>query len=139
MKAIIAALLLAPTLACAQWYGTPERMGVHTLTRHDPGLGANDLNFGAYVKTDRGFVAGGYHNSWHRMAYYAGWQTPEWYRMRIAVVGVTGYFAPVTLVAVPTLRVWTFDNGATLNVSGGPRLTETGQGVLHATVEWGLK
>ena len=132
-------LLLLPLPALANLFGTPSEFGVHTLTRHDPCLGANDINFGAYIRTDKNFLLGGYYNSWRRMAYYVGYTSDEWSRFRVSAVGVTGYFAPVTFVIIPSFRVYSFDNGPSVYLSGSPvKLTEDGQSVMHVTVEWKL-
>ena len=136
---IFLALMLSVHFASAQTLGNVETVGIHTLTRHDPGHGANDINFGGYVATDKGYIAGAYYNSHHRMAYYAGWSTPEWHRMKASVVGVTGYFAPVTFVLIPSLKVWKGE-GYDVWISGSPvKLGEDGQSILHVSVAWSLK
>lgn len=136
MKHIIAATLLAASSAQAIDFGSIQEAGVHTLSYHAPSNGANDLNFGAYAYTDKGYIFGAYHNSYGRPAVYFGLTTKEWYRMRVSVVGVTGYHAPVTFVAIPSLKVWQQDK-MSLWISGSPfRLTENGQAVLHASFQW---
>ncbi len=137
MKFIIA--LLFPMAALAD-VGEIDGFGVHTLSHHAPNNGANDINLGAYVKTNKGYLLGGYYNSWHKMAYYAGWSSNEWNRMNVSIVGVTGYFAPVTFIVIPSVRLYTFDNGPTIHLSGSPvRLTEDGQSVVHLSASWRLK
>ena len=139
MKHIILALAMLPSIACADLLGKVDTVGVHTLTRHDPSYGANDINFGAYAVTDKGFVVGGYYNSYRRMAYYAGWTTPEWYRMKMSFVGVTGYFTPVTIIGIPSLKLWQ-EKDWSLWISGSPvKLSEYGQSVLHLSIAWRLK
>lgn len=135
MKLLLA--LLFPLIAHAD-IGKFDTVGIHTLTRHDPSYGANDINLGGYAVTDKGFVVGGYYNSYRRMAYYAGWTTPEWYRMKVSFVGVTGYFVPVTAIAIPSLKLWQ-EKDWSLWISGSPvRLSEDGQSVLHLSIAWSL-
>lgn len=138
MKKLLFILIFLPSLAFPLDFGHLDTVGAHTLTRHDPSNGANDINFGGFAVTDKGFLVGGYYNSHHRMAYYAGWTTPEWYRMKVSVVGVTGYFAPVTVIAIPSLKLWQ-EKDWSLWVSGSPvRLSEDGQSILHLSIAWSL-
>lgn len=131
---IFLALLLAPHMASAQI----TTVGVHTLSRHDPSHGANDINFGAFVSS-QSYTVGAYYNSHRRMAYYAGWSTPEWHRLKASFVGVTGYFAPVTLIAIPSLKLYEQDD-MSVWLSGSPvKITEDGQSVLHISIAWRLK
>jgi len=140
MKKLLAILLLIPSLSFAFDIGSVETVGVHTLTRHDPSYGANDFNLGFYAQTDKGYIAGGYFNSIRKMSYYAGWTSPEWNRLNVSFVGVTGYFKPVTFVAVPSVRLHTFENGPSIFISGSPvKITEDGQAVLHISASWSLK
>lgn len=132
---LLLALLLTPHMAAAQ----VTTVGVHGVTRHDPGLGANDVNPGVFAIFESGFLVGTYYNSHFRQSFYAGWTTPEWYRMRLSFVGVTGYFAPVTPIIMPSLKVWQGDKWSAW-VSGSPfRLSEDGQSVLHLSFAWSLK
>lgn len=129
--AVFVSLLLFAHFASAQ------TMAVHTFTRHDPGMGANDVNIGlGYEKN--GYVVGGYYNSHYRMSYYAGVASREWYRMRISLVGVTGYFAAVTPVLIPSLKLYE-ERGAAVWLSGSPfRIHDDGQSVLHLSLSWRL-
>lgn len=136
MKHIIAATLLAASSAQAIDFGSIQEAGVHTLSYHAPSNGANDLNFGAYAYTDKGYLIGAYYNSYHKPAFYVGMTSPEWWRIRVSVVGVTGYFAPVTFIVIPSVKVWQQDK-MSLWISGSPvRLTDNGQAVLHASFQW---
>ena len=149
MKArIILALVLAgaplaataqPTMErAAEFFGKPKIVGVHTLTRHDPSHGANDINPGVYLITDKGWTVGTYYNSHFRQTFYAGYTTPEWYRFRLTASFNTGYNALPTATVVPTFRLYTFDNGMTLRFAGGPKLEEKGQSIQHLLIDWEL-
>lgn len=128
------AMLLAAHFASAQI----KTIGVHTLTQHDPGRGANDMNFGVFAVTEQGFVIGGYYNSHYRMAYYGGWSTPEWYRMKLSFIGVTGYTAGILPIVIPSVKLYQFD-GPSLWLSGSPvKMGENGQSILHLTLAWDL-
>lgn len=143
-RAAIAALALCAGLCHAEGFiadmiGKPAMAGVHTLTRHDPSHGANDFNPGAYVITDTGATLGAYYNSHRNLTAYAGWTTPEWYRFKATAGVATGYHAPLTVVVVPSLRLFTLDNGMNVRLVGGPKLDENGQSILHVLLDWELK
>lgn len=144
MKSIILALLLLPGIAWAdfnlqKYTGKPVVGGFHLLTTHSPSNGANDLNVGAFVKTDKDYLFGAYYNSYHRLSLYAGWTSPEWNRLAVSVVGVTGYFSPVTPVLIPSLRIYTNDAGVSFYLSGSPvKLSKDGQSVIHLSASWAL-
>lgn len=145
LAALLPALALGQTSmeSAANWagrtFGEPAVVGVHTLTRHDPSHGANDVNPGLYVITDKGWTAGTYYNSHFRQTWYAGYTTPEWFRVRLTASFNTGYNAWPTATLVPTVRLHTFDNGATLRLGGGPKIEEKGQSIQHLLVEWKLR
>lgn len=145
MKHLILLLLALPFLCHAETpldtelLGRVDRVGIHTVSRHVPSNGANDINLGVFVTTTKRFVIGTYYNSRHVEAYYAGFYTPEWYRFTLTLGGVTGYYAPVSIILLPTLRVYSFAEGPSVYISGSPfRLTEDGQSVLHLSLVWAL-
>ena len=130
------AFMLIPCIASAFDLGKVNTFGFHTVSHHEPWNGANNINLGGFVATDKGFVAGGYYNSWDRMAYYAGWSTPEWHRIKASVIGVTGYFEPVTFLVIPSVKLYQ-GNKWSAWISGSPvKITQEGQSVLHLSFAW---
>ena len=120
-------------------FGKVDRIGVHTLTRHDPGYGANDINLGVFVVTDKNYTIGTYYNSIRKQSYYVGMSTNEWYRVTITGALVTGYWWAVTPVIIQSIRLYSFDQGPSIFLSGGPKLNDDGQSILHITAVWRLK
>ena len=52
---------------------TPVVLGLHLLSAHVPhDTAQNDYNYGLYVKTAEGYVAGSYRNTLNRVSVYAG-------------------------------------------------------------------
>ena len=140
MKRLLFLLVFLCGSAQAFSFGDFDRIGLHTASYHDPEGGANNFNLGIYLHTEDGFVIGTYYNSWCKQSLYAGWSTPEWHRLSMSVIGVTGYWQPVTFIAIPSVRLFTNDYGASVHLSGSPaKITEDGQMVLHLSFSWPIK
>jgi hypothetical protein len=95
-------------------------VGVHLGSWHGGNLACNNgYNPGLYFSdVATGFTAGTYHNSCERQSYYIGVKTPDWHGLSLMVMGVTGYFKPVTLVALPMYTV-PLQKDDSLRISGG--------------------
>lgn len=138
MKKFIPLLLLASFSAFAE--GPVEAMGVHLFSRHDPNRGENQYNPGLYVRFQHGITVGQYTNSLAKETTYAGWTTPEWYRMRMSFIAATGYKKkdPV-IVPIPSIRLYSFDNGPDVWMSGTPVQITNSRAVGHLHIEWKFK
>jgi len=114
MKIIALLLCLIGASAMASPLGEIDAVGVHLVSRHAPDPGVNNVNLGAYVRTSQGWTAGTYWNTYNRPTVYAGWTTPEWYRLSATVAVGTGYEkhqAPqlergLSLLVAPTVRLF---------------------------------
>ena len=125
--------------------GKVETIGIHTVSHHDPDYGFANFNPGAYVVTDKSWIAGAYANSYSRMTYYAGWVTPEWYRLSATLavahieMGADRFpYHDLELAVVPAVRLFT-EGRLSGKLQWIPRIKSTDCDVLHIAFEWSLK
>lgn len=86
---------------------TAATVGIHLTTAH---FGQHNLEAdtpGVYVRTDSGFTAGVYRNSYRRTSAYTGWTwETESKRFAITVGAVTGYSASKVMpLVVPSAKL----------------------------------
>jgi hypothetical protein len=83
-------------------------VGLHIASAHLPDNGENNFNPGIYARTESGWVAGIYNNSFHRPTAYLGKQW-EWSGgfgpWSLALGGATGYDREVHLPITPLVDV----------------------------------
>ena len=137
MILIVLALFCAP--AFAQQFKLIEGAGIHLFSRHDPYHGENQVNFGGFARLNYGFVVGFYKNSLGRNSDYYGWSTPEWNRMRLSVLSVSGYKKERVVVPIPSFKLYQFDSGPALWLSGTPVQITDSRAVGHIHLEWSFK
>lgn len=118
--------------------GVPEIMGLHTVSHHTPNRSANNVNPGVYIITDKGITVGTYFNSHRVESVYVGWTTPEWYRFRASFLAITGYLDKTNYIVIPSVRIYTFENGVNLRMVAGPNAYVEGQSIVHFMVDWKL-
>lgn len=147
-----ALLLLLPFEGKAQ---RQDEFGVHLVSAHWPNNGANNFNPGMFYRNKDGLLVGAYQNSVNRTTTYLGVSTPEWYRMSLSFVVASGYhrkgetacsdaipkmdYRCLTAFVIPSVRLFSVENGPTFHLSGGPATDRTGQAVVHLTALWTLK
>lgn len=114
-----------------------EAMGVHLFSRHDPYKGENQYNPGLFVRFRHGIQVGQYTNSFGRETNYVGLASPEWYRLRVTVLAATGYKQKgAVIVPIPSVKLYEFDNGPSVWLSGTPFQITDSRAVGHLHVEW---
>jgi hypothetical protein len=133
--AILAALLLTAAAHA-------NTVGLHLVSQHlnpelGPPAGYNNVNPGAYLRTDAGWQAGGYWNSHRKPTFYAGkvWtlaQGENW-DAGAMVAAATGYPAG----SVVPLLAASVRYGA-LRLTATPRIGDKASAVLHLSAEWSL-
>lgn len=139
MKTILALILLLPSICFAE-FKYVEAMGIHLFSRHDPYGGENQYNPGFFVRFQHGITVGQYTNSLARETNYVGWTSPEWYRLRLSVLAATGYKKkdPV-IVPIPSVKLYQFDDGPSIWLSGTPVQITDSRAVGHLHIEWSFK
>jgi hypothetical protein len=128
MKNICALLVGMLTFACF----AQTTVGLHLGSVHGGNPPCdNGNNPGVYVGIENGLVVGTYRNSCERQSFYAGYKPPDWHGVGVILMGVTGYEAKVTFVALPTVAFGSED--FRVRVSGG---AWDGWAVVHFSTEW---
>ena len=134
----------------------PVAVGLHVASAHVPRLDdQNNINPGAYVLTQGGFVAGAYHNTLRRTSIYAG-HISAWGPVDLAVGVVTGYrerctvwgtgwecrgFSrhAATLMIVPSVRLPALLPGVHPRISYVPRVGAGARSnTVHVSIEYSL-
>ncbi len=136
---IIILALLASFGARADWLGNPEAVGIHVATKHYPyDKFKNEVNPGAYVRTDKGYIFGTYVNSEYTQSAYFGKRFWEWGPLSAQGMLVTGYKDHAILpVIVPSLKVASL-GGFNVSISGIPKVGPI-NGMLHLSFELEIK
>ena len=125
-------------------------VGVHLISAHMPGTytdadgnrhALETITPGIYVKTDEGYTAGAYLNSFSKPSAYAGYtlETPgQTYALTLGVVsgyGRTPQGKPLMPFAVPSIKFKT-DSGYDVRLSWVPQVNKHGSHVIHLSVEF---
>lgn len=131
--------LLACALLLSLGDSDAQTIGFHTVSAHFGGRGMNNQNPGVYMKTQAGWTAGFFINSYERTSIYAGrsWDKDfaNGWQASITLGGVTGYpsYAVLPLVA-PSIATPEQD-GWRLRMTAAPKIHQHGAAVLHLMVE----
>lgn len=99
---LVAALLLGANTGA--FAGT---LGFHLGSYHWPQSNFNNLNLGAYYRTDEGWMVGAYRNSWYKPSVYVA-RVVRVGPIDVALGGTTGYATTIAPLVVPSYR---FENG----------------------------
>lgn len=112
--------------------------GLHLASWHaDPGF--NNVNPGAYVRTECNVVVGAFYNSEERTSVYAGYVLSTDIgpvQPTLLLGGATGYdFAPISPLISPGVGV-NVAEGVMLRVAYLPKFADNMTHTLHAAVEF---